>query len=238
MQQALSDQQYSIADTSDVSFSLQVPQSTTIKESVFNSRYSDSIRETGGQYSSDLTLIKGQGKNHHKSINKSDQIGNILFVSKDDELFLIDIKITSACLSSTKLHNELKEGSVLSKPLLFPYCVERGQVSADLIKTHIELLEKLGIIFHKSNEWQLRQIPNVISISDPDNFITELLNTLQQNKHDLKANLIKVLAAYSNAMPDTEMVLDQLSQLNESDQKKCVRKLSEQDLQNLITDQE
>ncbi len=224
LHQALSDQQFSMTDIPHVAVSLPSPQVTKI--STFRSRSSDSVREVGGSYYPDLTLVKTP----LKSEKENEQIGNVLIVRKDNELLLIDIKklMTFFC------QKKLETGSILSKPLLFPRSVEIDQSSADLIRTNSGLLEELGIIFYENNGWQLRKTPDVIAISSPDDFVSELLNALKQNQLDQKENLIEFLAKYSGDLADVEMLLDQLNSLELSEQKKMIRKLSEKDLQNLI----
>ncbi len=227
MHQVLSDQPISRVEMPDVAMPSQLPR--TISSSTFQHRSSNSVREIAGRYSPDLSIIKNRKESINK-VDQIDQIGNILFVRNNDELLLIDIKKLMVLFCQKKLET----GSVLSKPLLFPRSVEIDQSSADLIRTNSDLLEELGIIFHDNNRWQLRQIPDVISISDPDNFISELLITLKKNDHEKKENMIEFLANCSGNYPDVEILLDQLDSLEPADQKKLIRKLSEKDLQNLI----
>ena len=234
LHQALSDQQISIVEIPEVAMSSRLPQ--TISSPTFRSRSSNSVREVSGSYSPDLSLIKSR-KDSINNSDQVDQIGNVLFVRKDDELLLIDIKKLTGFLCRKKLLKELGNGSVLSKPLLFPESFKLDQYSANLVKLHSEILNEFGIVLHHANGWQLRQIPVLINISNPDNFISELLSTLKNNDHDQKENMIKFLAKFSVDLPDVEILLDQLNSLEPADQKKLIRKLSEKDLQNLILNQ-
>ncbi len=233
MQQTLSNQPFPVADHPDVAVISPSPIRSSV--STFRSRSSNLVREVGGSYYSDLTVIKNKKEKEFSKLDKKiDQVGNILIVRKNNELLLIDIKKTTEFFCRKKIKTELGNGSLISKPLLFPRNLELDEVSINLIKTRSELLEEFGIIIHENNGWQLRQAPGLIFLKDPEHFISELLDTLQQEKEGGEVDLIDFLVKFSKTLPDAKTLLDQLEQLKVDEQKKLIRKLTEKDLENLI----
>lgn len=236
LHQALSDPQLPTIEKSmpgnSSTPSTRLSQTTHISDA--RGRSNQVVKETANRYRSNPVLMKKWQEQPLKMADKSsqgDRIGNVIWFKKGDHLLLVDIKKATTFLCEKKL----LEQSVLSRPLLFPYRFTVDKTSADRMKKNTEILEQLGIrIFNDNHQWQLRQLPAVISIDDPDEFIESLIATIQDTQQDLKKSLITLLTKYAVDQQDEKRLLEQIGCLKESDQKIFIRKLSEKDLQKLI----
>ena len=196
------------------------------------------INESTGIYKRD----KIGGELHAKPVAEVSQFGNVVLLKKEDELILIDIKKAMERICRSKLESEQESGSISPQPLLFPFNFVLDEKSA-VIKKCEKLLERQGVFVHCSgdDQWQLRQIPAAVYLADPEVFISRLLKTLVKNECESETAVIDMLVTHhAEFAPLPE--IDELTRLIEAtdlltDKEKIIRKLSVEELQNLISDQ-
>ncbi|MFK8068201.1 MAG: DNA mismatch repair endonuclease MutL [Gammaproteobacteria bacterium] len=210
------------------------------------------VKESDAAYFPDFKIIEEtQTKTSQYFSQKDEQsfdpritiIGDVLLVKKGDHLILINIKEASAAMCLERLQRELKNGTVKSKPLLFPFNINLEKNDLKLIEEHSKLLLEIGIVLSESEsgEMQLRQIPAAVSIQNYDQFVIRILSLLNKDIKEKKSELINFLAKYHSEnyiLSETQKFVDEIDQsLSKEKSQNWLRKLSYEEILIMISDQ-